>query len=482
MPLPRRRAAQTFYKTASVLVRSAVERASPAKVAKVMYGDDLEFDEIQRAASSPALLNDSGSGWAGPLGRYAVSQAIEDVVAMSAIGRLLQIGALHVDLGRIASLTIPGRQTSAADAGTWLAEGAVSQVRKYTVLGPKLVPHKLEVTTSMTFEMTRASNIEEILRVLLSEAASLAVDAAVLSTTAASPARSAGLLYGLTPLAASTTGGFDSCGSDLGKLVADIASRGGGARAAFIAAPSQATAIRFWAGGQFGTTAANDVLPVAASAALADGTVICIEPESFACTFGELQFSMSQDSLLHFEDTSPADITSGTGTLATPVKSLFQTDSLAIKMTLWGDWVMRAPHVSYIDGCAMVDREKLAEMRAYTAEIREDLERRQLEDPFLDAPQMRSAPPVVFKTRDNANAYAAAEPLNTDDIADAVAEALAEEGDEIRREFEARIAKLEGQIETLLSVLGSDPSRAKAVRKGLQHNGSQLIEGSTARS
>jgi hypothetical protein len=133
-----------------------------------------------------------------------------------------------------------------------------------------------------------------------------------------------------------------------------------------------------------------------------------------------------------------------------------------------------------------MDPERLAEMRAYTAEIREDLERRQLEDPFLDVPQMRSAPPVVFKTHDNGSAYAAVEPasppLNNDDIADAVAEALAEEGDEIRREFEARIAAIEGQLSALLTLLGADPSRAKAVRKGLQHNGSQLIESSTARS
>jgi hypothetical protein len=330
-------------------VRAVVEGAPVSKVAKAMYGSDIDFDEVQRAASSPALLNDSGSGWAGPLGRFGVSQAIEDIVAMSALGRLLAFGAMRVDLGRLASVTIPGRQVSAANAGSWVAEGQPVQVKQYSIPTSKLSPHKLEVITTITWEMSNASNIEEILRQLLTEAASLAIDAAVLSTTAGSAAQSAGLLHGLTPVAASTTGGFDSCGQDLGKLVADIASRGGGARAAFIAVPGQATAIRFWAGGQFGVTPANDVLPVAASAALADGTVICIEPESFATTLGEVRFDMSMGSTLHMEDTSPADITGPTGTLAQPVKSMFQTDLIALKMSLVGaDWCMRAPHVSYM--------------------------------------------------------------------------------------------------------------------------------------
>jgi hypothetical protein len=95
----------------------------------------------------------------------------------------------------------------------------------------------------------------------------------------------------------------------------------------------------------------------------------------------------------------------------------------------------------------------------------------------------RSTPPVVFKTHDNGSSvYAAAEPspLNNDELIDTIAETLAEEGDEIRREFEARIAVLEGQVSTLLSLLGADPSRAKSIRKSLR-NDTQLLEGPSTR-
>lgn len=343
------RPAAYVWRAAASTLRGYVQGMSAEQSAKLSYPDDRITPLVLRAASTQAMVNDSGSGWAGPLARYAVSQAIEDIVAMSALEKLLAGGALHIDPGRVATITVPGRAVTPADAGQWLAEGAPAQVRQYNILGPKLVPHKLEVMTTITREISEASNIEDILRTLITEAAGLAIDAAVLSTTAASAGQSAGLLYGLTALTPTAAPyGFDACGQDLGKLVGDIAARGGGRRALFIGAPAQATSVRFWAGGQFGATAQTDVLPVSASAALANGTVIALEPESFACTFGAPQFSISNVAALHMEDTTPGQIVSGTP--STPVKSMFQIDALALKMTLWGDWVMRAPHVSFMTG------------------------------------------------------------------------------------------------------------------------------------
>jgi hypothetical protein len=200
--------------------------------------------------------------------------------------------------------------------------------------------------------MSETSNIEDVLRTLLTEASGITLDAAIFSTNAGSTAQSPGIFNGVTPVVGSSSGSaFDSCGVDVGSLVADIASRGGGARAVFVAAPAQAITMRFFAGGQFGVTPAGDVVPVAGSAALADKTVVCIEPGSFATTIGSPEFSVSRVAALHQEDTTPADIVSG-GTLATPVKSMFQIDALAMKMTLWGDWCMRAPHVSYMTDAA----------------------------------------------------------------------------------------------------------------------------------
>jgi hypothetical protein len=212
-------------------------------------------------------------------------------------------------------------------------------VRQLLVSGATLRPHKLAVIVTMTRELTEASNIEEIVRVLLTEAAGLALDAAIFSSTAASSACSAGLFNGLTPVAASTTGSaFDAAGIDLGALVNDIASRGGGANAFIVAAPSQAMGIRFYSPG--GTLEAN----LAASAGMSDKTVAAIEPSSLAVAIGAPEFSVNRVAAISHDDAAPG-FPSGP-----PVKSMFQIDGVALKMELWAAWAMRAPHVSFMSG------------------------------------------------------------------------------------------------------------------------------------
>lgn len=344
--IARPRPATHVWRAASAVVRGFVEGVKPEVAAKSMYPDDPVVAMVIRGAVGPAVTIDPS--WAGPLAAHSVSQAVEDIVAMSAIGRLIAAGALKIDLAPFASMAVPGRAVVAGDAGGFVGEGQPARVMQYNLFAGTLRPRKIEVIVSITREMSEASNIEDVLRVLLTEAAGLTLDAAIFSTNPGSAAQSPGILDGLTAIASTATGtGFDTCAQDLGTLVGDIASRGGGARAVFVAAPKEATAIRFWAGGQFGITAQNEVLPIGASAALPAGTVICIEPGSFATTIGAPEFSVSTVAAIHQEDTDPTDIVSG-GVASTPVKSMFQIDALALKMTLWGDWCMRAPHVSYM--------------------------------------------------------------------------------------------------------------------------------------
>lgn len=345
------RPSQHTWRAAAASLRAFVDKTTTEKAMKAMYPDDEISPIIMRAASTQAVTTDPS--WAGPLARLSVSQAIEDIVSLSAIGKLMTIGALNLDMGRFASMVVPGRSATIADAGQWVAEGAPAPARQLHLIGPTLTHKKLEVIVTMTREMVDASNIEDVVRVLTSEAASVALDAAVFGANAATAAQPAGILNGLTALtpAAAPLTGFEACGVDLGTLVNDISQRNGGARAAFVASPAEATAIRFWAGGQFGTTPANDVLPVAAAAALPKGTVVCVEPESFACSIAAPEFSVADVAAIHQEDTTPANIgTPGTPpVVAAPVKSMFQIDAIALKMTVWANWCMRAPHVSFMN-------------------------------------------------------------------------------------------------------------------------------------
>ena len=264
---------------------------------------------------------------------------------MSVVGKLETAGALRVNMGRLASVTVPGRAVTAADAGSWVQEGYPIPVRQYNFPSAKLQLQKLAVIVTMTREITEASNIEDVLRMLLTDAAGMALDMAMFSTSAATAAQPAGLLYGLTPLTASTTTGLDGCGQDLGTLVEDIATRGGGRKAIFVAAPKQSVSIRFYAGGQFDVTpGAGVTLPVGASVGMASGSIAAIEPESLAFAINDPEFSISSVAAVQQEDTSPSILMTG------PTKSMFQIEGFALRMVLWASWAMRAPHVSYMTG------------------------------------------------------------------------------------------------------------------------------------
>lgn len=329
--------ADNVWRAAAATLRGYLEGVTPDDVAKRMYPEDDVTPILLRAASTQATTTDAT--WAAPLTHTAVSDAVEEIVAMSALGVLVKGGALKVDMGRNASVVVPGRIVDPTQAkNCWVGEGQAVPVKQYSLAGGALHVHKIEVIVAVTREMSEASNIEAILRTLLTEQAGLAIDAAVFSTDAASAARSAGILYNLTPIASVGAGfGIDSCGQDLGQLAGDIGSRGGGRNIAFIAAPAQGVAIRFWSG-EYSTTG----LPVASSPVLAEGTVIGIEPPSFAYSFGTPEFSVGKMAALQMDD-APAG-----PTMAAPFKSLWQIDAFGLKMTLWGDFAMRAPHVAYM--------------------------------------------------------------------------------------------------------------------------------------
>jgi len=77
-----------------------------------------------------------------------------------------------------------------------------------------------------------------------------------------------------------------------------------------------------------------------------------VEVGSFVSGFNPVpEFRASDQTSYHMEDTSPQDITGGTPSPAVPVRSMFQTDSLALKMDLWAAWGLRAAgHVQFTSG------------------------------------------------------------------------------------------------------------------------------------
>jgi len=92
--------------------------------------------------------------------------------------------------------------------------------------------------------------------------------------------------------------------------------------------------------------------PIIEATGLPTGTVVALEVASFVSGFSVLPiFRVSHQASYHAEDTSPQNITGGTPSPAVPVKSLWQTDSIAVYMDLFASWGLRAPgHAQWLQG------------------------------------------------------------------------------------------------------------------------------------
>jgi hypothetical protein len=72
--------------------------------------------------------------------------------------------------------------------------------------------------------------------------------------------------------------------------------------------------------------------------------VIGVDAADFATATGDApRFAVSNEATLHEEDTTPLALgTAGSpNVVAAPMRSLFQTDSVAIRLSLFVTWTMR---------------------------------------------------------------------------------------------------------------------------------------------
>jgi len=100
-----------------------------------------------------------------------------------------------------------------------------------------------------------------------------------------------------------------------------------------VVAPAQAAALTF--------RLAQQVPNVIMSGALAAGTVIAIAPQAFVAIMEAPRIESSIEAIVHM-DTAPAEIGAG-GVVAAPTRSLWQTNSVGLRMITPVSWGLRAP-------------------------------------------------------------------------------------------------------------------------------------------
>jgi len=307
------------------------------------YGNPKRPDElITRAATSPADL--TTGGWSVDLVTGALLDFLTSLAPPAASGELFR-RAHTFRFDRNGVVVVPGMVAAATDT-MWVAPGASIPARQLdTSSVASLTPHSTKVLTIFTREMIQSSNAEQIVRLHLGASVGAKIDAALFASAAATATASAGLLWGLSSLGASSGTTHDALRLDIGKLIDSVAPVGGN-NLVFIGAPGVAAKMLADVGAQF-------PYPVLSSGALAAQTLVCVAADCLAVAVDPIpRIEASDTGTATLEDTTPLPIVSGTSTPAPNTRSLWQTDSIGLKLAMQLSFGLRhAAGVAMISGC-----------------------------------------------------------------------------------------------------------------------------------
>jgi HK97 family phage prohead protease len=324
------------------------------------YGDDGKIDDatrtvfemVTRTATAPATT--FTSGWASQLVNTEI-QGFQALLMPASVYPGLSARGLHLNFGRSGVISIPTRTATPNIAGAFVLEGNPIPVKQGAFTSQTFSPKKMAVISTWTREIGEHSTpaIEGLIRNAIQEDTSVALDTVLLDATAATNVRPAGIRAGVSVTTATAGGGFAALVGDLKALAAALitASNGNIRSPVWIMNPIQVLSISLTqnAGGDFPFAAEINNgrfqgYPIVVSSTVTAGMVILLDAADFvAIEGGAPRFDLSDQATLVYDDTAPAQI----GTVATPAtvgapaRSMYQTDSIALRMIMDINWGFR---------------------------------------------------------------------------------------------------------------------------------------------
>jgi len=289
------------------------------------YSDELtKF--ICRAASSPATTFEEG--WAA---EFVVAMGADLIVALMPRSVFAQLAAqgMHLTFGN-ADIMVPDFIPSAV--GTFIRQGEPIPVIQGTTIAQFLTRKKLACIVSYSGDVDEGTIVplEGILRTRIRETAIATLDSILLDDQPGTDVRPAGLLNGAVQV--TSTGVMHA---DLQLLAQELSTIAGH----YIRVPVLIMNIAqdLAAHRNFG-----EVMPLISSPSVAPGTIIMVDAADFACAGGQVpRFEISKEAALHFEDSNPEHLHVGS-----PVRSLWQEETLGLRMILEVDWCLRRPGIA----------------------------------------------------------------------------------------------------------------------------------------
>jgi len=319
---------RSWHRAIAASALGAVQHGDPARILKGAWPRDERAATILRSATAPADTT-SAAALAPDL-----VDAFRSLAPGSAALRLFEAG-LKIELTGVHSVKLP-------DVASWppqpifVAEGAPAPNLQWgftgTVIGPT---RKILVIAATSGELENATpeTASAVIGRVLADATTKSLDTIAFGTQADDGVTPAGLLHGATPITAATAG-VDAMSEDLGALTGAIGAAGIDATGSvFVAGPREATIMRVKVGPRFDS-------PILTTLGLPAKTVACFAPAALASGYRDApQIETSREASYH-EESSPAQIVAPGGAVAAPVRSVFQTNVIAIRVRARAAWAV----------------------------------------------------------------------------------------------------------------------------------------------
>jgi hypothetical protein len=323
----------SFVRHVTAKAVAQLTHETPYQVAVRMWPSDRVTAEIiERATSAPAMT--TTTGWAAELVHKLVTDTLDTMGAASAAADVMR-ECLLLNWNGAGILSVPGFVASVNNS-SFVQEGNPIPVRQLTSTGAQLQPFKLATIAVLSREMVESSNAEALIGDALVRSSGLALDAVFFSSTASSAAQPAGIRNGIsTSSASASTDAFGAFFEDMATLVNAISAVGGKGPYIIVASPGRVVS----ASGRFpgkDDAAGGYVIPIASTAVGSD--IIAIAPQAIAAAISpDPEVEMVRAGTLVM-DTAPV-----TPDTTQTTKSMWQTDSFALKVRWPVSWVLRDP-------------------------------------------------------------------------------------------------------------------------------------------
>lgn len=347
-----------FFRAATCMALAKANRTQdPLEFVRERYRGDEEnvgavLQMVHRSAPGPALT--SQATWAAEIVQVGFGDFLSTLKPDSIYPVLAARGPRFTFGPQAGTIKLPARSSSPTVAGAFVGEAQPIPVRKLGLTTITLSPFKMAVITMFSEEISNRSTpqIEALLRDEMTQDTSVVIDQSLIDNVAASTIRPAGLrngVSGLTPTASGTN--LEKMVADLKQLIGAIYTSNGGRDVVVILNPLQALSLGFAqtttgnflfsdsveAGRKFNVTfVPSNTCPA--------GQLICVDAADFASATGDTpRFRLSAEAVVHDEDTTPLPIsaTGSPNTVAAPIRSFFQTDTMGIRLIWDMTWQMR---------------------------------------------------------------------------------------------------------------------------------------------